>query len=210
MIIYGASFSPFVRKARVFAREKGLDVRLVSPRDDPEGFRAASPFGKIPALADGEFRVSDSSAIVTYFEALRPDPNLIPLDPRARAQVVWFDEFADTILQTCVAKIFFHRIAAQRFHGKPGDLAVADKAQARDFPKMADYLERSVPQSGYLVEDRYTLADIAVASALATLAQADCRLDPATYPKAAGYLAQILARPSFADLIDQETAELAA
>jgi glutathione S-transferase len=210
MIIYGASFSPFVRKARVFAREKGLDVRLVSPRDDADGFRAASPFGKIPALADGEFLVSDSSAIVTYFESLRPDPNLIPIDPRARAQVVWFDEFADTILQTCVAKIFFHRIAAQRFHGKPGDLAVADKAQERDFPKMADYLERSVPPSGYLVEDRFTLADIAVASALATLAQADCRLDPAAYPKAAAYLGKILARPSFADLIAQEAAELAA
>jgi glutathione S-transferase len=210
MLIYGAQFSPFVRKALVFAREKGLEVTLVSPRDDAEGFRAASPFGKIPALADGEFRVSDSSAIVTYFESIRPEPNLIPLDPRARAQVVWFDEFADTILQTCVAKIFFHRIAAQRFHGKPGDPAVADKSQEREFPKMADYLERVLPASGYLVEDRFTLADIAVASALATLAQADCRLDPATYPKASAYLAGILKRPSFAELIAQEAAALAA
>ena len=65
MIIHGARPSPFVRKVIVFAEEKGLAVE-VKPAGFGQGseiFAQASPFGKIPALEDGDFLISDSSAI---------------------------------------------------------------------------------------------------------------------------------------------------
>ena len=205
MIIYGSSLSPFVRKTMVFATEKGLDYELVPnfPNPPPE-FLQASPFGKMPGFKDGDFLISDSTAIITYLDAIKPEPNLIPTEPKARARTIWYEEYGDTIVAACVGKVFFNRIVAPRFFGRPGDLAAADEAQQTEFPKLVDYLEKVVPASGYLVEDRFTLADIAVASPFANLKHGGCPVDAKTHPKSAAYLAQILARPSFAKLIEQE------
>jgi glutathione S-transferase len=213
IIIHGATLSPFVRKTVVFAAEKGLDFKLV-PHAGPNGptpeFRAASPFGKMPAMQDGDFAISDSTAIIAYMDAIKPDPNLIPTEPKARARTIWFEEYGDTLVAGCVGKIFFNRVVSPRFFGKPGDLAAADEAQKTEFPRLVDYLESIAPASGYLVEDRFTLADIAVASPFATLAHGACPVDANTHPKAAAYLDGILARPSFSSLISQEKAILAA
>ena len=100
MILYGSSLSPFVRKVIAFAAEKRveLEVRPTKAADDDPDFRAASPFGKMPALADGEFRLCDSSAICHYLDALGEQARLIPGEAKARGRAIWFDEFADTIL----------------------------------------------------------------------------------------------------------------
>ena len=83
--------------------EKGieLEVKPTSVADPDPDFRAASPFGKMPAFSDGDYRLADSSAIIHYLEAKHPEPNLIPTEPRARGRTIWFDEFADTILFAC-------------------------------------------------------------------------------------------------------------
>ena len=213
IVIYGTSISPYVRKALVFAIEKGIafEPRPGGPRAADPDFARASPFGKIPALTDGEFGLADSSAIVTYLEALAPEPNLIPVEPRARARTVWFDEFGDTIAWGCGGKIAFARLVGPRFMGVQTDLAAADEAQRTEFPKLMDYLESVAPAaSGYLVEDRFTLADIAVASPLATLMLGDCRMDANTHPRAHAYVSRIWERPSFATLMAQEKAMMAA
>src|SRR3954471_16592951 len=88
----------------------------------------ASPFKKMPALRDGDFRLADSSAIIQYLEAKFPEPVLIPSHPELRGKTIWFDEFSDTILISCGAKMFFNRIVMPRFMGKPGDIAAADVA----------------------------------------------------------------------------------
>jgi len=210
MIVYGSSISPFVRKVLAFAAEKGIEVELKPSglgNKDPE-FIEASPFGKMPALRDGDFAISDSSAIVTYMEALKPEPNLIPTEARARARTIWYDEYADTILFACGGKMFFNRLVAPRFLGLPGDEAVAAKAECEELPPLLDYLERVIPDSGYLVEDRLTLADIAVASPFANLAHINVAVDPARHPRLKAYVEAILARPSFAAWIARETAFL--
>jgi glutathione S-transferase len=210
MIVYGASLSPFVRKVLVFAAEKGIAVELKPTglgNKDPE-FIEASPFGKMPGLRDGDFAISDSSAIVAYMEALKPDPNLIPTEPRARARTIWFDEYADTILFACGGKMFFNRIVAPRFLGQAGDEEVAAKAECEELPPLLDYLEGVIPASGFLVEDRLTLADIAVASPFANLRHLDVGIDAGRHPKVSAYVETILARPSFAPLIAREAAFL--
>jgi glutathione S-transferase len=212
IVIYGSSISPYVRKAMVFASEKGIafDAQPVGPRAADPDFVKASPFGKIPAMKDGDFLLADSSAIVTYLEAIKPEPNLIPNEPRARARTIWYDEFADTIAWACGGKIAFTRLVGPRFLGLETDPAVADEAQKTEFPKLVDYLESVIPASGHLVEDRLTLADIAVASPFASMALVDCAVDAGTHPKTARYLEGILSRPSFAGLLEKERGFLAA
>jgi len=210
MIIYGNSLSPFVRKTMVFATEKGFEFELVAPQAGGEAFKQASPFGKMPGFKDGDFLISDSTAIITYLDAIKSEPNLIPTEPKARARTIWYEEYGDTIVAACSGTMFFNRIVSPRFFGRPGDLAAADEAQKTAFPKVADYLESVIPASGYLVEDRFTLADIAVASPFATAGHAGCPLDAKSHPKAAAYIGRILERPAFAKLIAQETQALAA
>jgi glutathione S-transferase len=212
MIVYGSSLSPFVRKVLAFGAEKGIELELRPMgigNKDPE-FLEASPFGKMPGFKDGDFLISDSTAIITYLEAIKPEPNLIPTEPKARARTIWYEEFADTLVAACGGKVFFNRVVAPRFMGREGDLAAADEAQRVEFPKLMDYLENVLPASGYLVEDRFTLADISVVSPLATLSHGGCPVDAATHPKAAAYVAKICERRSFAKLIAEEKAQLAA
>ena len=212
MILYGSSLSPFVRKVLAFASEKGieLDVRPVGPGDQNPDFRAASPFGKMPALVDGDYSLADSTAIIHYLEAVQPEPALIPADPKLLGKTIWYDEFADTILAGCGAKMFFNRVVAPRFMNRPGDQAAADKAEREELPPILDYLETVVPDGdGYLVGDGLTLADIAVASPFANLTHLACDLDRGRHPRTCAYVERILARPSFAPLIERETAFLA-
>jgi glutathione S-transferase len=210
MIVYGSSISPFVRKVLAFAAEKGIALEskpLGLGSDDPD-FLAASPFRKIPAFSDGDFAISDSSAIIAYLDALHPEPNLIPTDPQPRARTVWYDEFSDTLLASCGAKMFFNRVVAPRFLGRAGDEEVAKRAESDELPPLLDYLERVIPPSGFLVEDRLTLADIAVASPFANLQHLSIAIDPVQYPKLMAYVEVILGRPSFKHWVDRETAFL--
>jgi glutathione S-transferase len=211
MIIYGSPLSPFVRKTLAYIAEKGLKVDLKPVglgSQDPE-FRQASPFGKIPGFRDGDFAISDSTAIIAYLEAKFPEPALIPADPASRARVVWYEEFADTILVAAGGKIFFNRIVSPRFLGRPGDEALAAQGETEMGP-LLDYLEGVIPESGFLVGDRLTLADIAVASPFVNLSHCGIEVAASTHPKLAAYLAGILARPSFAPMVAGERKMLAA
>ncbi len=210
MIVYGSSLSPFVRKVLAFAAEKGLEIELRQTglgNKDPE-FLEASPFGKMPGFRDGDFAISDSSAIVAYMDAIKPEPNLIPVEPRARARTIWFDEYSDTILFACGGKMFFNRIVAPHFLGQSGDEEIAAKAECEELPPLLDYLEGMIPESGYLVEDRLTLADISVASPFANLRHLNIVLDPQRYPKVTEYVGRMLARPSFKVWVEREAAFL--
>ncbi len=210
MIVYGSSLSPFVRKVLAFAAEKGIEIELKQSglaNKDPE-FLEASPFGKMPGFRDGDFAISDSSAIVAYLDAIKPEPNLIPTEARARARTIWFDEYSDTILFACGGKMFFNRVVAPYFLGQPGDEEIAAKAECEELPPLLDYLERVIPESGFLVEDRLTLADISVASPFANFRHLNVAIDPARHPRVTAYVAAILDRPSFKAMIEKEASFL--
>ena len=210
MIVHGSSLSPFVRKVLVYAHEKGIAVEnrfaLLGPKS-PE-FLAMSPFGKIPAFEDGDYKLSDSSAIIAYLEALHPAPAMIPAEPRARGRVTWFDEFADTIMFQHFVPIFFNRVVAP-LTGADGDESAAVKAEAELVPKTMDYLERQLDGAHYLVGDAFTLADLAVAGPFVNLHLAGVTFDAARYPRTCAYLARIHARPSFVEAITRDEAFLA-
>ncbi len=211
MILYGSTMSPFVRKVAAYAAEKGIELDIQQtgfPNPTPE-FSAASPFKKMPALVDGDYSLADSSAIIHYLEAKFPEPELIPADPRERGRTIWFDEFADTLLFACGAKIFFNRVVAPRFLGRDGDLGAAEVAERDELPPLLDYLEGVIPDSGYLVGDRLTLADISVAGPFANFGHCGVAIDEARYPRTTRYVRSILARPSFSQYVEREAAFLA-
>ncbi|PZO91379.1 MAG: glutathione S-transferase [Sphingomonas sanxanigenens] len=202
MILYGSSLSPFVRKTMIAGAEKGIafEHKQLPPGADDPGFCAASPFGKIPALSDGDFDICDSTAILTYWEALHPETPLLPAEPRARARTIWYEEFGDTILIGATLPIFFNMFVA-RMVGREPDMAAADKARTETLPPVLDYIESVMPESGHLIEDRLTIADIAVICPLQNASYCGVAIDDPARPKLAHFFTSMNARPSIAPII---------
>ncbi len=205
MIVYGSTLSPFVRKVLAVIAEKGLEAANtpVGPGPKTPEFLAMSPFGKIPAFEDGDFKLCDSSAIIHYLEAQYPEHPVLPRDPKALGRTIWFEEFADTIAFSAAAPVFFNRIVAPLMGMEP-NFDAADKAEAEALPPLFAYMESVANPGGYLVGDSLTLADIAVCSPLVNLDHAGVTIDAAAYPKLKAWSDEILARPSLAALIAKD------
>ncbi len=197
MQVFGALLSPFVRKVCLVAEEKGIAYELVmsSPGNPNPDFVAASPFGKIPAIKDGDYNLADSTAIITYLEAKHLEQPMLPADPQARGRAMWFDEFADTILAASGLKIVFNRLVGPKFLNIPGDEAAALQGEA-ELPRILDYLEGVAPESGWLADD-FTLGDISVASMLRTMTYVGHGPDAVQYPKTAAWYARVCERPAW-------------
>jgi glutathione S-transferase len=205
--LYGAILSPFVRKVLALAAEKGIDVTLTpgGMGQGGEAFAEASPFAKMPALRHAgagvngaDFLLCDSTAICHYLDAAFPEHPLIPHDAKARGEVVWLDEFSDTILGVTGGKMFFNRVVLPRFLKRDGDLAAADVAEQEELPRILAWLEGRVAGREFLVGDALTLADLAVAIPFANIAGAGFTVASATYPELTRWLNAISARPSLA------------
>jgi len=210
MELMGALFSPFVRKAALVLAEKGIafDNPPFSFAEPSADFLAASPFRKIPALKDGDFLISDSTAIAAYIDALQPEPALYPAEPRARARAVWFEEVADTIMVPKAGPAIYNRFVVPRMFGKAGDEAAA-VAAIEAFAPVLDYLEQIVPDSGWLAGD-FSIGDIAVGSVLRTLDYIGESLDTQTYPRIAAWYARLKARPAWQAVAEREAATFSA
>lgn len=199
MIIFGASVSPYVRKVIVACEEKGVayDLRPVSLQNKPADFLAASPFGKMPAIQDGDFTISDSSVICVYLERTRPEPRLIPADAKEAARALWIEEMSDGILAAPVGTILFNRVVGPRFLGVAGDEAAVEKAIGTGLPPALDYLEKQLVAHPFLAGPALTLGDIAVTSQIVNLGYAGVSIDAKTHPKLAAHFATMRERPSF-------------
>ncbi len=215
MIIYGSSFSPYVRKLLAYCEERGIafELKAVGIGDPDPGYRAASPLGKMPAIDDDGFGLADSSAIIHYLEARDGPSGLIPAEARDRGRTIWFEEFADTVMGACIGAMFFNRVVAPKFLQREGDMAAADAAEAEQWPRICEYLQGEMaPKDGsareFLVGDNFTLADLAVGSALHNLEHAGAKYC-AGHEAVAAYYEAIKQRPSFAKWTEKEFAVLA-
>jgi glutathione S-transferase len=196
MKIYGFPLSPFVRKALVSAREKGLEVELIptNPQQPDEDFLACSPFRKIPAMDDNGFRLADSTAIIAYLDAKYPRPVLIPAEPQARGRAIWFEEVADTVLIPAAVGIVLNRFLRPRIFGTEGDEAAAQASEEAIKPLLA-YLEAAL--EGDWLHGAYSVGDIAVASCIRTLGYTDWAIDPAACPRLSAWFDRVNQRPAW-------------
>ncbi len=207
MIVYGTSVSPFVRKVLAFMAEKGIaaDHRPVNFNHPSAEFRAASPTGKIPGFSDGDYNLADSSAICHYLERKHPTPPLFPQSAEDYGRAVWFDEYADTVMFACLGKVFFNLFVMPKLYGKEGDLEAVERAWTEEAPAVMAYLESQIAGE-FLVGGQLSIADLAVASPFVNMKMVGRHLDAAAYPKLAGYVEAILARPSFKGARDPRAA----
>ncbi|MFC0587873.1 glutathione S-transferase family protein [Novosphingobium aquiterrae] len=204
--VFGFPLSPFVRKVHLVAAEKGIAIEMVlgRPGEPSPEFLAASPFRKIPALQDGDFTLADSTAIVTYLDALEPAPSITPGSAQQRAKAIWWEEFADTILIAAGGKVLFNRFVGPRLMGLPGDEVVAEQG-LKELVPILEYLEAACGE-GWLAGDALSVGDIAVAATLKSMGYIGLEPDPATHPRTAAWYDRVKARPSWQMVAAREAA----
>ena len=90
-VIHGIPGSPYVRTPLLVLEEKGLPWRLAAiamgENRSPDYKARFHPFGKIPTLDHGDFRLYETRAIIDYIDQVAPEPRLTPADPRRRARM---------------------------------------------------------------------------------------------------------------------------
>lgn len=154
--------SPYARKVRMFAYEKGMPLAEVVEPPHAPGSRVPqlNPLAKVPTLlrADGT-AVFDSRVIVQYLDLLQPEPVLIPHDLEARIAVLRWEALADGVADATVLWMMEARRPPER----------QDPAwSARQLTKIEGGLQecqRALDGRAYFVGNSLTLADLAVVAA---------------------------------------------
>ncbi len=165
MKLYFHPASTTCRMIELFAREEGvaLDYRLVDiltgEQLKPE-FLAINPNGLVPVLEDGDFRLTESSAILKYLADKAGSP-AYPKDLKARARVhEWMDWFNANFYKDFAYGLIYAQLFPN--HRRPSEesqsVTVAwgrEKSQ-----RWLKILDTHLRDSGkYLCGDRVTLAD---------------------------------------------------
>ncbi|HTF36319.1 MAG TPA: glutathione S-transferase family protein [Myxococcota bacterium] len=199
MKLYGASPSPFFRKARVVLEEKCIPYEtenLVPVPKTPE-LLALHPMGKIPILRDGETVVPDSSVICAYLEKKYPFPALYPDDPVHLAKALFLEEYADTRMGETMGAVFFERFVKTHVLRQATNEARVQELLESAVPPVLDYLESQIPSDRDTVLARFSIADAALGAHLGNLSFAGIEIDAQRWPHTARYYGALLARPSF-------------
>jgi len=162
MKLYGSETSPYVRKIRILAIETGVDCEFVKAdlADPKSPIHALNPVGKIPVLErDDGTALFDSPVIAEYIDSLKP-PVLIPAAGESRWLVLRWQALADAMLDATVLRMLELR--------RPEERQVAAMLERQE-TKVARGFDWAEPEAGgktYLVDKRFTLADISLAAAL--------------------------------------------
>jgi glutathione S-transferase len=90
--LYGLARSVYTRIARLALEEKGVayrlhEVEIFGPDGVPASHLKRHPFGRIPALEHGDFKLYETSAITRYVDEAFLGPPLQPADPAQRARM---------------------------------------------------------------------------------------------------------------------------
>jgi len=212
LIVYGAPLSPFVRKLRLFLAEKGLEYQLeiITPFGQPEWYRELSPLGRIPALKDDDFALADSSVICHYLEEKYPDLEaLYGSTPVQRARINWLEKYADYELAPLTTFAVFRNRVLKPTMQQPCDEGAVQSALHDKLPAHFDYLEKTLGNADYFVDNRLSMADLAISCQLINLEHGGERVDGQRWPQLAALLERIKARPSVQAVLPGEQRTLA-
>jgi glutathione S-transferase len=187
--------SPYARKVRIAILEKRIpcEMDFDNPLDPTSHVPAANPLGKVPVLVLDDGRALwDSPVIVQYLEQEWPEPPLLPPGGWPRIEVLRWEALCDGLCDAAVQVVLEGRRAPER-----QDAAVVERQRGKVLSALAR-AEADLGQSEWASGGAFSLADIALASALGYL---DLRLPGlwrGRFPGLESYAERIGQRPSVA------------
>ncbi len=122
-------------------------------------FLKINPNHKIPVLDDGDFRLTESNAILRYLCNKHKLTTWYPEDLQARAQVDQWLDWNQTRLAQVVVDIVLNKV----FMAPNGDQAAIARGEQL-LPELFVILDAALAQHDYIVGDQPTIADLSIAS----------------------------------------------
>ena len=162
-------FSHNCIKVRVALERKGIpyEVQDIPPNDRTQVL-AASRQGLVPVLIDGTRTIVDSTEILLYLEDRFPEPRLIPSDPRARAECLVLEDWADRTFMALSRRIAYHTVLSTP--GQIGRMFFPRSSGLR--LKIQETLARRVVAKRFRISENGYPRDVAEARRAAALAVA--------------------------------------
>lgn len=149
---------------------------------------AVNPFGHVPVLEDGDFRVIESMAILDYLEARYPAIALLPKDATALARVRMVQMLT---LNELLPGVFKLLIDNQRLSQKSAEI---EYAQLR-VRNTLGFLENLLGDDCYFADEQFTLAEIVAGTIVHKVP--DLGVTLADYPRLSYWSERLLARSSW-------------
>ena len=130
-------------------------VDLRKPETKSAEFLAASPMGKVPAIADGPVKIADSSAIALYLADRYPACGLAPaIDDPQRGSYLYWMTFTPGVIEPAMAERF-NNWEVNRGSSGWGD-----------FDLMIEVLVKGLEPGPWLLGKHFSAADILVGSSV--------------------------------------------
>ena len=179
MKLYSWLTAPNPRRAKMFVREKNIDIEIVeaSDPDDPGQLSAEfcerHPHRRVPLLEldDGDW-IGEATAICRYLETIYPENPLLGRDAKEAAQIEMWDRLAEWEGMMAVSEVFrnTHRLFVGR--GLAGyDVEIpqipdlAKRGELR-LGKFFEKIDERLGKSEYLAGDVFSFADITALCAI--------------------------------------------
>ncbi|MGE0788125.1 MAG: glutathione S-transferase family protein [Sandaracinaceae bacterium] len=200
MKIYGHPWSVNTRKALTVAREKDVELELSVvhiPRGEQRSAAhlALHPFGKVPVLEDGDFRLYETMPILRYLDEVVDGPSLTPSTARARARAAQWDRVQQSYFEPRVHPLVAHRVFA-RHVGLPPDATVI-QAGRDALCEVLDVLEPHLASAPFLAGGVLSVSDINWLPYLDYLTHVGEGGPIAERPHVAAWYARLSDRPSW-------------
>jgi len=167
--IYGHFISMPSNKVRLCVSYLGLPheyhhVDLQAGEHQSEDYLKINPAGRVPAIDDDGFLLSQSDAICKYMCALSGPSSFYPEELQKQAKINQWMNFCSQHVMAAMGRIYFNRVVAPMLGADVDEASVQTGLDmlGRDLPM----IEAELKQHDFLVGDKFTLADINLAAAL--------------------------------------------
>jgi glutathione S-transferase len=168
---------------------ENVPVSFVGDAQKPE-YLAKNPNGRIPTLEDDDGLIVWESMAINLHLAEKYDKGFRPKSTAERAHVVQWSFWGMTEIEPGLIDAFVHR--AMLPEGQRS-AAIADAGEQKLQRPLA-VLDRELSKRRFLVGDRFTVADLNVASVLGVAPIA--RVDLAKYKNVQRWLGECMQRPA--------------
>ena len=197
MHLYGSPVSQPTNKVRYTLQFLEIpyefhSMNLAAGDQKTPDYLKINPYGRIPAIDDNGFMLSESNAIMRYL-ASKSQSAIYPVDLHKRAKVDQWIDFATMHVLISIGRImfntYFYRFAKSE----------KDERSLQDGKKfIAQYLpivDKQLSQSEHIAQQEFTLADIAMLAPFDSCEY--CNIDLTSYPNIMKWRTKLMSEPFY-------------
>jgi glutathione S-transferase len=171
------------------------NVDLVNDRHKSDEFLIRHPLGQVPVLADGDFSIWDSQAILVYLARKFESEKWLPLNARTSAQIASWLSFAAKELAIGLAAARVHHILGGQGINFVTRLNIEIDRAVSQGEKSLEVLNHYLSDRQWLATDAPTIADIACFPAIEFAHEGKIGLS--AYPHVQAWVDQVKQLPGY-------------